>query len=386
MTLYANALPDFPWDTLTSARQRAALHPDGTLDLTIGSPVDPTPQIALDALAEAADAHGYPPALGTPELLAAITDWMRRRRNITGKTGIMLSLGSKETVALLPSMLGLGAGDKIAFPLAAYPTYDVGARLCGAEPVAIDTDADPASWPTDLSLLWINSPGNPHGHVLSADQLRAIVAWARENSVLVASDECYAALTWDGVDAPSILDDDVCGTDVSGLFMLYSLSKQSNLAGYRAAFMAGDPERVVQINELRKHAGFMVPTPVQHAMARMLADDAHVVEQARRYERRRHTLLAALDTAGLRNDPNDVAGLYLWASEQTENGREPATDWELVDAFARLGIVVAPGSFYGPAGANHVRISLTASDETISAAATRMSEFSRALSNVISGR
>lgn len=379
MTFHANALPDFPWDTLTSARQRAALYPEGTLDLTIGSPVDPTPQIALDALTEAADAHGYPPALGTVELQTAIIDWMKRRRNISGKTAIMLSVGSKETVALLPSMLGLGAGDKIGFPLAAYPTYDVGARLSGAAPVAIDTDADPASWPSDLSMVWINSPGNPNGHVLSARQLREIVAWAREHSALVASDECYAALTWNGIDAPSLLDDDVCDGNTTGLFMLYSLSKQSNLAGYRAAFMAGDPMRIAEINEIRKHAGFMVPTPVQHAMARMLADDAHVAEQAKRYERRRHKLLDALATAGLCNDPDNIAGLYLWVCESVDGGREPATDWELVDAFSRLGIVVAPGSFYGPAGSHNVRISLTATDEVIAAAASRMRHFKEAL-------
>lgn len=377
MTFHLGTLPDFPWDTLVPARERAAEHDGGALDLTIGSPVDPTPALALEALAEAADAHGYPPVLGSTELLESIRGWMKRRRNVTSQTGIMLSLGSKETVALLPSMLGLGAGDRVGFPMAAYPTYDVGARLCGAEPVPVDADADLDQWPSDLALMWLNSPGNPHGHVLSRDKLKDIVAWAREHDILIASDECYAALCWEGSESPSILDDEVCGGDPTGLFMLYSLSKQSNLAGYRAAFMAGDAARIRQMIEFRKHAGFMVPGPVQHAMAVMLADDEHVDAQAAIYEARRAKLLGALDAAGLVNDPETVAGLYLWVSENPERareaGRNPADAWTLVNALAELGIIVAPGTFYGPGGSHHVRVSLTASDAVIGAATERLS-------------
>lgn len=366
MTFHLGSLPDFPWDTLTGARERAAAHPQGALDLTIGSPVDPTPEVVRTALEMAGDAHSYPPALGTAELSDSIRAWMARRRNISSDTGILLSLGSKETVALLPSMLGLGASHRIGFPNIAYPTYDVGARLCGAEPVPIDIDAPLELWATDLDLLWLNSPGNPHGHVMDRARLRAIVEWARQTNTLIASDECYAELCWDVSEAPSILDDDVCGSDPRGLFMLYSLSKQSNLAGYRAAFMAGDPAMISEMNEFRKHAGFMVPGPVQHAMAVALSDDTHVRDQAALYQSRRERLLAALEPAGLVNDPNNVAGLYLWvAAPQVD-------DWTLVDALADLGIVAAPGSFYGDAGAAYVRMSLTATDDVIDAAVERL--------------
>lgn len=379
MTFYGHSLPDFPWDTLVPDRERAAQHPQGTLDLTIGSPVDHTPPLALRALNDAGDGHGYPPVVGSPELQESIRGWMERRRGITSETGVVLSIGSKETVALLPSMLGMGSGQTVAFPEAAYPTYDVGARLAGATPLTIDPAADPASWPTNIDLLWLNSPGNPNGHVLSREQLRAIVAWAREHDVVVASDECYAALCWDVQDAPSILADDVCDGDVTNLLMLYSLSKQSNMAGYRAAFMAGDPALTKPIVEIRKHAGFMLPGPVQHAMAVMLADDEHVAEQRERYRKRREKLLAAMDLAGLVNDPESVAGLYLWAGERRDGDREPADAWTLTHACAELGIVVAPGTFYGDGGSHRIRISLTATDETIEAAAARFADLPQVL-------
>lgn len=370
MTFHAGSLPDFPWDTLVPDRKRAANYPGGVVDLTIGTPVDPTPSLALDALAEAADGHGYPPVDGSPELKEAIRRWMRRRRCATADVGIVLSLGSKETVALLPSLLGFGAGDRIAFPKVAYPTYDVGVRLAGAEPVIINPAADPHTWPEELAMVWLNSPGNPDGHVLSMEELRAIVAWARKNDVILVSDECYAELCWEA-DAPSLLADEVCDGDPTNLFVLYSLSKQSNMAGYRAAFMVGDPQRSAEILELRKHMGFMLPTPIQHAMAVMLDDDEHVRRQREIYRRRRQSLLAAVNSAGLVNDPQSVAGLYLWVRENAAQ-REVVDAWMLTHAFAELGIVVAPGNFYGDGGSRHVRISLTATDEAIDEAVHRL--------------
>ena len=276
MPLYSSELPDFPWDSLTPVRERAAEYPGGAVDLTIGTPVDPVPDALQEALCERSDTPGYPPTIGTLELRDAISGWLVRRRGVAPAPGVLPTLGSKEMVALLPAFLGLGEGDVVAFPEVAYPTYDVGARLAGATPLPLDTEADPASWPAGISMLWLNSPGNPNGHVLGVEQLRAIVAWARENGVVVASDECYGELPWDVSEAPSILDARVCDGDYTGLFCLYSLSKQSNLAGYRAAFIAGDPERIAALSEVRKHGGFLMPAPVQHAMAVGLNDDRHV--------------------------------------------------------------------------------------------------------------
>lgn len=366
MGFHTESLPDFPWDTLIPVRDRAAAYLGGVCDLTIGTPVDDTPALVQGALGRAANAHGYPAVVGTAQLRDAIVEWMGRRRSISAQVAVLPTIGSKEMVGLLPSLMGLGAGARIGVPHVAYPTYDVGARLAGALPVLIDTDADPSSWPTGLDLVWLNSPGNPNGHVLSRDQLRSIVAWGRKNGTVIASDECYAELCWQVDQAPSILADDVSGGDPRGLVMVYSLSKQSNMAGYRASWLAGDPAIVEPMIELRKHLGFMVPGPIQHAMAVALADDTHVAAQREVYRRRRETLLAGLAAAGLDNDPDSVAGLYLWVRA------DGASSWDIVRACAELGIVVAPGTFYGAAGEGYVRMSLTAADVSIAEAAARL--------------
>ncbi|MCL3790323.1 succinyldiaminopimelate transaminase, partial [Actinomyces sp. 187325] len=330
----------------------------------------------------ASDAPGYPAVVGTPALREAAAGWFARRRGVTGLTGahVIPTTGSKEAVALLPSHLGARPGDLVLHPRAAYPTYDVGARLAGARPVPVDVEADPTTWrlPDGAPVMvWLNSPGNPDGHVLSVEQLARVVAWARARGAVVVSDECYAELAWAepwatrGV--PSLLDARVSGTrsdgtpDLTGLIALYSLSKQSNLAGYRAALMAGDPHLLAAVTEVRKHSGLMVPAPVMAAMTAVLADDAHVDAQRETYRRRRDLLLEATRAADLVNDPGSVAGLYLWL-----RGPERMSAFDLVGAFAELGIVVAPGDFYGEAGAGRVRVSLTETDERVGAACRRL--------------
>ena len=372
------ALPDFPWDSLGPYRERAAEHPDGVVDLAVGTPVDPTPEIARTALSAAANAPGYPTAVGASVVRAAIIEWMGRRRGVKdlSEAEVIPTIGSKESVALLPLHLGVGPGDLVLHPRAAYPTYDVGARLVGATPVPVDTDADPTTWDVDddarVAIVWLNSPGNPDGHVLDAEQLARIVAWARGRGAIVISDECYAELAWespwDVEPIPSLLDPRVGGAaGRTGLLALYSLSKQSNLAGYRAAFLAGDADLVGAVTEVRKHTGMLVPTPVQAALVAALGDEAHMEVQKEVYRERREVLVEATAAAGLVNDPASVAGLYLWL-----RGPESMSAYELVGAFAELGIVVAPGDFYGEAGAGRVRMSLTDTDERVEAAATRL--------------
>ena len=280
--------------------------PAGIVDLSIGSPVDPTPPVVADALARATDAHAYPQTVGTPALREAIVDWYDRRRGVPGLTphNVLPTIGSKELVALLPLLLGSGEGDVVVHPRAAYPTYEVGARLVGATPTASD---DPAAWPEGTRLVWLNSPGNPDGRVLDAGFLRAAVARARELGAVLASDECYAELGWDAPwDArpiPSVLDPDVTGGDVRGILSVYSLSKQSNLAGYRAAFLAGDPVIVARLLTARKHLGLMLPAPVQTAMIAALGDDAHVAAQKERYRARRATAQAGAGVRGIPRRP-----------------------------------------------------------------------------------
>lgn len=371
------ALPDFPWDSLAPYKERASSFAvegpgGGIVDLSVGTPVDPTPAVVQEALRAAADAPGYPQTYGTPGLREAVAAWFARRRGVPDldPDGVLPTVGSKELVAWLPTLLGLGAGDVVGFPGVAYPTYDVGARLAGATPQVVDglNALGPLTAATTPKLLWLNSPSNPTGRVLGVDHLAKVVAWARRHGVVVASDECYAELDWrtDSTEptTPSILDPRVCGGSHEGLLAVYSLSKQSNLAGYRAAFVAGDVALVRRLLEVRKHAGMIVPWPVQQALAAALTDDAHVAEQKARYAARRTTLRTAVEGFGLRVDHSD-AGLYLWATRGEDA-------WATVDALAARGILVAPGTFYGHAGREHVRIALTASDERIATAAARL--------------
>jgi len=362
-----NDLDDYPWDKVVPFRERAEAHPGGICDLSIGSPVDPTPRIVRDAIVAATDAHAYPTTNGTLDLREAICSWYERRRGVSGlePRNVLPTIGSKELVALLPTLLGLGAGDVVVHPRAAYPTYAVGAAVAGATAVAAD---DPADWPEGTKLVWVNSPGNPDGRVWGVDELRAAVERAREIGAVLASDECYAELGWDGEWAtervPSVLDPRVAGDSRANLLSVYSLSKQSNLAGYRAAFLAGCGKIVAGLLKNRKHLGLMLPAPVQHAMAVALGDDAHVVEQKELYRARRDVLRPAIEAAGFRIDRSE-AGLYLWATE----GRDA---WESLGRLADLGILAGPGVFYGDENAQHVRFSLTATDERIRAAADRL--------------
>ena len=356
-------LPDFPWDRLRPLRRRAEAHVGGLVDLSVGTPVDPTPERVREALAGAADAPGYPQTHGTPALREAVVGWLARRLGITGvdPQAVLPTIGSKELVAWLPTLLGLGPGDLVVHPSLAYPTYDVGARLAGAEPLG--TDSLTSLGPRRVSLLWLNSPANPHGRVLPAEHLAKVVAWARERGVVVASDECYVEYGWEARPV-SVLDAAVCAGSCEGLLAVHSLSKRSNVAGYRAGFVTGDPDLVARLLEVRKHAGMMVPAPVQAAAVAALDDDEHVEDQRRRYAARRAVLRPALESAGLRVEHSE-AGLYLWATAD-----EPC--WETVSRLAGQGILVAPGDFYGPAGAGHVRVALTATDERVAAAAERL--------------
>ena len=261
----------------------------------------------------AADSPGYPTTVGTPALREPVVAWFERRRGVGGLSpdAVLPTIGSKELVAWLPTLLGVGAGDLVGIPAVAYPTYDVGARLAGATPIVVDGLAalGPLTPSTTPKVLWINSPGNPTGAVLPVEHLAKVVAWARRHGVVVAADECYAELDWRQPDprrpgprhtTPSLLDPAVCGGSHEGLLAVYSLSKQSNLAGYRAAFVAGDPALIAGLVEVRRHAGMMVPGPVQAAMTVALRDDEHVADQRLRYGVRREILIEALEGVGLR--------------------------------------------------------------------------------------
>ncbi|MEP7054724.1 MAG: succinyldiaminopimelate transaminase [Actinomycetota bacterium] len=360
-----SSLPDFPWDRLAPYAAVARAHPDGLIDLSVGTPVDPTPDVVRRALADASDAPGYPAVYGTDRVRTAAAGWLARRFGVTVDpvTQVLPTVGSKELVTLLPTLLGCTG--PVLFPDLAYPSYDIGARIAGCEPVPVPTGdgllelAALDRLGAGAALLWVNYPANPHGRVAPAGHLAELAAWGRASGVLVVSDECYLEFGY-AAPATSMLEH---GAD--GVLMLHSLSKRSNMAGYRAGIVAGDAAVIRTLLEVRKHAGIIVPTPVQAAMAAALDDDAHVDEQRARYAERRAVMSEALQSAGWRID-HSGGGLYLWVTH-------PLHDcWSAVDKLSKAGILVAPGEFYGAAGRSHVRFAMTSTTDQIRAAAHRV--------------
>lgn len=349
-------LPDFPWDTLAPYGDRARAHPAGIIDLSQGTPVDPTPEFIQSALRESANSPSYPVTTGTPELRAALMSYSKKVLGATGEFDVLPTIGSKELVAWLPTLV---EAETVLIPKIAYPTYKVGGLIAHAAVHEVEIDA--ALWP-HADLAWINTPSNPTGRVHTVEELRAAISWARNGNGLLASDECYVSFG-DTEKPQSILS--LTNGDNRNILAVHSLSKRSNLAGYRGAFVVGDKTVIKKLLEIRKHAGMMVPLPVQRAMTVALSDENHVQEQAVRYQARRKILKSALEQSGFTVDFSH-AGLYLWCTRNEK-------DWESIGWLADRGVLATPGSFYGDAGAHHIRVALTATDEKIKEAAERIS-------------
>jgi len=356
--------PQFPWNRLAPLWALARAHPGGPIDLSIGAPVDSTPAVVQEALLRAVDAPGYPSTEGLPPLREAVVDYLARTGGVRclDPEMVLATIGSKEAIGQLPAFLRLGSSDAIAIPDVGYPTYEIGALSVQVQirryldPMDIDTDG--------VTMLWINSPSNPEGRILDTSELRTLVRRARASGTLLVSDECYLDFGWDRP-AVSVMHPDVCGDDPSGLLITSSLSKRSNLAGYRAGFLGGDPALISALLEYRRHMGQMVPLPVQAAMTAALLNDEHVTEQRERYLLRRRILKPALKTAGFTVDHSE-GGLYFWIRRDGEDC------WQLADWFARLGIICVPGEVYGGSGHRHVRLSITATNGDVSEVASRL--------------
>ena len=363
-------LVEYPWRGLDRFREIASSHPEGLIDLSIGSPIDPTPQPIRDSLSQASNSPGYPRTAGTAELKSAVVDWFARRRGIPNLDSqqVLPTVGSKEFISLLPLFLGLSERDAVVQPSVAYTAYGVGAKLVGCELVSSD---DPSEWPGNTKLIWINSPSNPTGSVLTANHLRAAVERARGLGAVVVNDECYAELAWeepwrsDGV--PSILDPSVIQGDFRSVLAIYSLSKVANLAGYRLGLVAGDPNLISDLLNTRMHAGLMMPGPMQSAMTAALKVDDYLPAVLASYGERRELLSQAFVRAGFQVESSE-AGLYLWL-------RSPYSCWEAIARLAAVGVLVAPGEFYSPAAGNHLRVALTVSTEQAQAVGARLSVF-----------
>jgi succinyldiaminopimelate transaminase len=319
--------------------------------------------VVQEALRAAADSPGYPATIGLEATRQAALDWMSSSLGATGLglDQVLPVIGSKELIASLAVHLGVGAGDLVVLPELAYPTYQVGAALAGARSLAADSLT--AIGPERPALLWLNSPSNPTGRVLPPEHLRKVVDWCRERGTVLVSDECYVECAWDAAPV-SVLHPSVCGSSTDGILAVHSLSKRSNLAGYRCAFVAGDRSLVAELLSVRKNLGLIMPGPQQVAMAAALSDTAHATEQHATYAARRGALRSALESAGFRIDHSE-ASLYLWCT------RDEGC-WETVTWLAERGILVAPGDFYGLAGARHVRVAFTATDERVDAAVARL--------------
>ncbi len=361
--------PIYPFERLAPLAKVAGAHAGGIVDLSIGTPGDPPPAAVIEALASSGAERGYPPSIGSGPLREAASAWLRRRLEVdVAPSAIAACIGSKELVAGIPHWLKLRTPDKdtVLYPAVSYPSYEMGATLAGCRAVPVPVDEQ---WRLDVSAidpsdaaralcLWSNTPGNPAGGL---DDLEAVAAWGRTNGVPILSDECYAEFTWDGP-RRSVLQ-----TGSDGMLAVHSLSKRSNLAGVRVGFYAGDQVLVTYLSELRKHAGFMVPGPAQHAAAVALADDAHVEEQARRYlgrlTRMRQVLREAYDV----EVPLPGGGLYLWAPA-------PGGDaWGFAERLATdAGCLASPGEFYGPDATGYVRLAMVVPDDRIEVVASRL--------------
>jgi len=353
-------LPDFPWDALAPYATKARAHSSGIIDLSQGTPVDTTPEIIQSALRASSDSPRYPVTAGTKELQDAIRQWAIKHLGATGEFDILPVIGSKELVAWLPTIL---ESKKVLYPEVAYPTYLVGSLLAQSQPVAVGIDAN--TWP-NADFAWVNSPSNPTGRVHSEVELRAAIKWARESQAVLVCDECY--IDFGDTSTPTSLLRYSDG-DNTNILVVHSLSKRSSMAGYRGAFIIGDSKLIAQIREVRKHAGMMVPLPIQNSMVAALSDETHVAQQRQRYNARRAILAPALQEAGFRIDES-AAGLYIWCTRLEDC-------WQSVDWLASLGILATPGVFYGAKGASHIRIAMTATDAQIADAAARIRQVAK---------
>jgi len=360
--------PPYPYDRLVPVRALAEAHEGGAVDLSVGTPGDPPPAAVVAALGGSGAERGYPPSIGTAAYRAAAAGWVRRRFGVdVAPDSVAACVGTKEFVATTPQWLRLRdpSRDTVLYPAVSYPTYEMGALLAGCRAVPVPVDDQ---WRLDVGAIdeadaaralcvWANTPANPTG---ALDDLDTLAAWGRAHDVPVFSDECYAEFTWDGPPRT------ILSSGLDGVVAVHSLSKRSNLAGLRTGFFTGDADLVHYLAEVRKHVGMMTPGPVQAAATVALGDDAHVDEQRARY-RERLELFAAVLTATGYPCPRPGGSFYLWAEV-------PGGDaWAAAEDLARRGgVVVSPGEFYGPAGARHVRVALTATDERIAAAVRRL--------------
>lgn len=385
----AAVLPDYPFDRLAPVAELARGHSGGIVDLSIGTPGDPTPEVVMAALANCGSgpSRGYPASAGSAAFRDAACEWMRRELEVeVAPSQVGATVGTKEFVAGLPGWLRLAwpGRDIVLYPEVSYPTYAMGAVLAGCQPVPVKigedgrmdlASIDPAHLKRAL-VLWVNSPSNPTGVI---EDLVEVARFGRLHGVLVASDECYVELTYSGPRST------VLAQGCDGVLAVHSLSKRSNAAGLRAGFFAGDREVVDYLVNLRKHAGYMVPGPVQAAAVAALGDQEHVKVQRELYYDRLEYFVGVLRSVGLEASLPG-GGFYLWVKAPPRllelgapagHGDRPAetAGWKLnVELASRGGILASPGEIYGSAGNDYLRLAMVVPRPRLELAARRLAD------------
>jgi succinyldiaminopimelate transaminase len=353
-------LGTYPFVRLDEAKAAALARGAQVIDFGAGEPREETPPFIRRAVAEAIEAEpvsGYPKAEGLPALRAAIAAWVQTRfgAELDPDAEVVPTLGSKEAIFGLAQVVG-GPGARIAVTTPGYPVPARGALFAGAD--VMELRLDPArGWLPDLdavdwdgvAILWLNSPNNPTAAAAPLELYEQAAALARAHGFVLACDEAYSELWFAGEAPASALQ----VPDRTNVIVFNTLSKRSSMPGYRLGFAAGDAELVAALKRYRPNVGTAPPTFVQRAAVIAWGDEAHVVETRARYAAKRDLVLPALLRAGLQPAGGD-ATFFLWLRVPGDGDAE-AFALRLLD---ELGIVVAPGPFFGPGGEGHVRAAL----------------------------
>ncbi len=363
------------------AKKIADLRASGidVINLTMGDPDVPTPRFLLDAMCEAAqrpENSRYPDYFGKSKLRQAIADWYRTRFNVTLEpdTEVLPLIGSKEGIANV-ALAFVDPGDAALVPDPSYPVYKYGTLMADGVVCPLKLRAEDGWLPNfdalenevsrAVNVLWLNYPNNPTGATASLEFFERAVAWAKKHDVIIAHDNPYSEITYDGYVAPSILQ----ARDAMDVAVEFnSLSKTYSMAGHRIGMVVGNPEIVGVLGRIKTNIDSGIYGAVQDvAYTALTGDQSWIPDRNEIYRRRRDKLCAALAQKGINVTP-PRAGLYLWAS--VPEGYTSAKFAELM--LSQIGVAVTSGASYGGQGEGYFRISLTVSDAEVEGAVTRL--------------
>jgi succinyldiaminopimelate transaminase len=357
----------YPFVLLNRRVQERREHGLEVIDFGMGDPREPTDPRIIEALREGVrDRMGYPAAVGLPELREAVAQWCAGRFDVAVDPDrhVVPTLGSKEAIfSFAQVVLDNDAGrDTVVVTEPGYPVPERGALFAGANVLALPL-TEQNRWLPDIegvsaftwrqaALVWVNYPNNPTGAIAPFSFYARVAELAREHGFVLASDEAYSEL-WTNRAPPSALQLD----DWTNLVVFNTLSKRSSMTGFRSGFVAGDPVLIDGLRKFRPNVGTAPQEFVQRASIVAWSDEEHVERARSTYRRKRETVSAALEAAGLRIAGGD-ATMYVWVA---------VPDGETSESFAlrllELGVVVAPGSFLGPSGEGYVRFALVPTEE-----------------------